>query len=39
MHNRNNETSIDSRPQEVDSRNEFGHWKSDTVIGQKKKNR
>ena len=37
VHKRNNGTSIDSRPQEVDLRNEFGHWESDTVIGQKRK--
>ncbi|MEE1281328.1 MAG: hypothetical protein UHK60_03595 [Acutalibacteraceae bacterium] len=36
-HKRNNGTSIDLRPQEVNLRNEFGHWESDTVIGQKRK--
>lgn len=28
-----NGTSIDSRPSQVDERNTFGHWESDTVIG------
>lgn len=30
-------TSIDERPEEVESRNHFGHWEIDTVIGQKTK--
>lgn len=29
--------SIDDRPAEVEKRNTFGHWESDTVIGRKKK--
>ena len=29
--------SIDERPDEVASRNEFGHWEIDTVIGSKSK--
>lgn len=29
--------SIDERPPEVDARNTFGHWESDTVIGRKRK--
>lgn len=34
---RQNGKSIDERPIEVDERTTFGHWESDTVIGQKKK--
>lgn len=30
-------TSIDERPENVDSRKEFGHWEIDTVIGEKSK--
>ena len=37
IHKRINGKSIDLRPQEVDFRNEFGHWESDTVIGRKRK--
>ena len=29
--------SIDERPDEIASRNEFGHWEKDTVIGSKSK--
>ena len=29
--------SIDERPDEIASRNEFGHWEIDTVIGSKSK--
>ena len=29
--------SIDERPDEITSRNEFGHWEIDTVIGSKSK--
>ena len=29
--------SIDERPSEVNERNTFGHWESDTVIGRKRK--
>lgn len=29
--------SIDERPYDVEARNEFGHWKIDTVIGRKTK--
>ena len=29
--------SIDLRSQEFDSRNQFGHWESDMVIGRKRK--
>lgn len=32
-----NGKSIDERPSEVDERNTFGHWESDTVIGRKRK--
>jgi len=32
-----NGKSIDLRPSEVNERTQFGHWESDTVIGQKKK--
>ena len=28
--------SIDERPEEVNQRNTFGHWESDTVVGKKK---
>ena len=28
-------TSIEERPENVESRTEFGHWESDTVIGKK----
>lgn len=28
--------SIEQRPEDVDSREEFGHWEMDTVIGKKK---
>ena len=28
-------TSIEERPEEIDSREEFGHWEIDTVIGKK----
>lgn len=31
-------TSIAERPQDIQSRNEFGHWEIDTVIGEKSKN-
>lgn len=27
-------TSIEKRPEEVDKREEFGHWEMDSVIGQ-----
>lgn len=37
IHKRKNGKSIDLRPQEVDTRSEFGHWESDTVIGRKRK--
>lgn len=29
-------TSIDERPEIVDSRTEFGHWEGDTVVGKRK---
>jgi IS30 family transposase len=29
------ENSIDSRPEEVNNRSEFGHWEIDTVIGKR----
>ena len=29
------ENSIDNRPEEVNSRSEFGHWEIDTVIGKR----
>lgn len=29
-------TSIDERPEVVDSRTEFGHWEGDTVVGKRK---
>lgn len=32
-----NGKSIEERPDEVAQRNTFGHWESDTVLGQKKK--
>ena len=32
-----NGKSLDERPAEVDVRNTFGHWESDTVLGRKKK--
>ncbi len=28
-------TSIDERPEEIETREEFGHWEIDTVIGEK----
>lgn len=31
--------SIEKRPEEVESREEFGHWEMDSVIGQKKKSK
>ena len=37
LHKRINGKSIDTRPIEVDLREEFGHWESDTVIGRKHK--
>lgn len=37
IHKRMNRKSIDFRPQEVNTRSEFGHWESDTVIGRKRK--
>ena len=32
---RNLGTSIEERPEIVDSRTEFGHWEADTVVGKK----
>ena len=32
-------TSIEKRPEEVDSREEFGHWEMDSVIGQRGKSK
>lgn len=32
-------TSIEKRPDEIDSREEFGHWEMDSVIGKKKKSK
>ncbi|WP_409970086.1 IS30 family transposase [Bengtsoniella intestinalis] len=32
-----NGKSIDERPEEVNDRNTFGHWESDTVLGKKRK--
>ena len=32
-----NGKSLEERPPEVDERTTFGHWESDTVLGQKKK--
>lgn len=32
-----NGKSLEERPPEVDERNTFGHWESDTVLGRKKK--
>lgn len=32
-----NGRSIEERPAEVEARNTFGHWESDTVLGRKKK--
>ncbi|MCH3973261.1 MAG: IS30 family transposase [Oscillospiraceae bacterium] len=32
-----NGKSLDERPAEVNQRNTFGHWESDTVLGRKKK--
>lgn len=29
--------SIEERPEEIDTREEFGHWEADSVIGSKKK--
>lgn len=37
QHKRNLGTRIDERPQAVDSRDEFGHWEIDTVIGLQSK--
>ncbi len=36
-HKRNLGTSIEEPPESVDSRDEFGHWEIDTVIGLKAK--
>ena len=33
---RNPNTSIDERPESVESCTEFGHWENNTVIGTKK---
>ena len=30
--------SIETRPEHINNRNEFGHWEIDTVIGVKDKN-
>jgi len=30
-------SSIEERPEEIDTRKEFGHWEADSVIGSKKK--
>ena len=32
-----NGRGIEERPTEVEERNTFGHWESDTVLGRKKK--
>lgn len=36
-HKRNLGASIEERPKSIDSRDEFGHWEIDTVIGLKSK--
>lgn len=38
LHKRLQCRSIEERPSEIDDRNTFGHWESDTVIGKKTKN-
>ncbi len=37
IYKRCNGKSIEERPAEIDARNTFGHWESDTVLGKKKK--